>query len=72
MPVAPGTLGYDLSTGTPGPALLHPLAPALAKVQLDATVTSYLDDLETLLILDEPCLGLGDMNRIGAILVHGY
>lgn len=30
------------------------------------------DDLETLLILDEPCLGLGDMNRIGAILVHGY
>lgn len=30
------------------------------------------DDLETLLILDEPCLGLDDMNRIGAILVHGY
>lgn len=44
VPVAPGTLAHDFSTGTPDPSLLPPLAPALQKVQLDPTVTSYLDD----------------------------
>lgn len=54
VPVAPGTLAVDLSTGTPDPSLLPPLGPVLAKLHLDLPVTSYLDDpvvpeLETLL-----------------------
>ena len=43
VPVSPGTLEHDLTTGTPDPTLLPPLAPALQKVQLDSTITSYLD-----------------------------
>lgn len=44
VPVAPGTLDLDLSTGTPDAALLPPLGPALSKMQVDLPVTSYLDD----------------------------
>lgn len=44
VPVAPGTLDLDLSTGTPDAALLPSLGPALSKVQVDLPVTSYLDD----------------------------
>ena len=59
VPVAPGTLEHDLTMGTPDPELLPPLAPALQKVQLDSTVTSYLDEpvipeLEALLRADWP------------------
>jgi len=43
VPVAPGTLEHDLTTGTPDPGLLPALAPALARVQLETEVTSYLD-----------------------------
>lgn len=54
VPVEPGTLAFDLTMGTPDPALLPPLAPALQRVQLESTVTSYLDrpvipELEVLL-----------------------
>lgn len=44
VPVAPGTLAMDLSTGTPDPSLLPPFGPVLAKLHLDLPVTSYLDD----------------------------
>lgn len=43
VPVEPGTLEHDLTTGTPDPSLLPPLAPALQQVQLETEVTSYLD-----------------------------
>lgn len=43
VPVAPGTLELDLSTGTPDPALLPDLGSALGRVQIDHQVTSYLD-----------------------------
>lgn len=43
VPVAPGTLELDLSTGTPDPAHLPDLGAALGQVQLDHQVTSYLD-----------------------------
>ncbi len=43
VPVAPGTLDLDLSTGTPDPALLPDLSAALGRVRLDHQVTSYLD-----------------------------
>ncbi len=40
----PGHYALDLSTGTPDPELLPPLAPALARVGRGALTTSYLDD----------------------------
>ena len=43
VPVAPGTLTHDLSTGTPDPQLLPLLGPALERLQLETTITSYLD-----------------------------
>ena len=43
VPIEPGQLAHDLTTGTPDPALLPPIAPALARVQLETKVTSYLD-----------------------------
>lgn len=43
VPVPPGTLDLDLSTGTPDAALLPPLGPALSKMQVDLPMTSYLD-----------------------------
>ena len=43
VPVAPGTLTHDLSTGTPDPSLLPHLGPALERLQLETTITSYLD-----------------------------
>ena len=59
VPVAPGTLTHDLSTGTPDPLLLPRLAPALERLQLETTITSYLDrpvieKLEDLLRSDWP------------------
>lgn len=43
VPVAPGTLALDLSTGTPDPALLPALGPVLASLQAEVMVTSYND-----------------------------
>lgn len=43
VPVAPGALGVDLSTGTPDPHLLPDLRDALARATADHQVTSYLD-----------------------------
>lgn len=43
VPVEPGTLDLDLSTGTPDPHLLPSMGQALSRVHLDLPVTSYLD-----------------------------
>ena len=43
VPVAPGALGIDLSTGTPDPHLLPDLRGALARATAAHQVTSYLD-----------------------------
>ena len=44
VPVEPGTLALDLSTGTPDPALLPALATALSQLQVDLGASSYLDE----------------------------
>ncbi len=43
VPIEPGTLELDLSTGTPDPALLPPLEPILAGISAEVDVTSYLE-----------------------------
>ena len=44
VPVRPGTLDLDLSTGTPDADLLPSLAATLDRIQLDLGATSYLDE----------------------------
>ena len=44
VPVEPGTLALDLSTGTPDPALLPALGTALSQPQVDLGASSYLDE----------------------------
>lgn len=43
VPVAPGTIELDLSTGTPDKNLLPPLGPVLHRLHADVAVTSYVD-----------------------------
>ncbi len=43
VPMPPGTLELDLSTGTPDPRLLPRIEPILAKIHTDLEVTSYLE-----------------------------
>lgn len=43
VPMEPGTLRLDLSTGTPDPALLPKLEPILGKIHSKFEVTSYLE-----------------------------
>ena len=43
VPASPGTHTFDLSSGTPDPALLPDLSRAVEQIQLDPSVTSYLD-----------------------------
>jgi DNA-binding transcriptional MocR family regulator len=44
VPVEPGTLDIDLSTGTPDPALLPALGTALSQLEFDLGTSSYLDE----------------------------
>ncbi|MDG2026744.1 MAG: PLP-dependent aminotransferase family protein [Acidimicrobiales bacterium] len=43
VPVAPGTIELDLSTGTPDTDLLPPLGPVLHRLHTGVAVTSYVD-----------------------------
>ncbi len=43
VPVAPGTIELDLSTGTPDRSLLPPLGPVLHQIHANVSITSYLD-----------------------------
>lgn len=43
VPVEPGTIDLDLSTGTPDAELLPPLGPVLRRIHADVGVTSYVD-----------------------------
>ncbi|MEM9565776.1 MAG: PLP-dependent aminotransferase family protein [Actinomycetota bacterium] len=43
VPIEPGTLELDLSTGTPDPALLPAIEPILASISAEVEVTSYLE-----------------------------
>lgn len=43
VPVAPGTIELDLSTGTPDETLLPPLGPILHRLHADVTFSSYVD-----------------------------
>ncbi|MGI9603909.1 MAG: PLP-dependent aminotransferase family protein [Acidimicrobiales bacterium] len=43
VPVEPGTIDLDLSTGTPDDELLPPIGPVLHHLHADVTVTSYID-----------------------------
>ena len=43
VPVAPGTMELDLSTGTPDENLLPPLGPVLHRLHADVTFSSYVD-----------------------------
>ena len=43
VPVAPGTIELDLSTGTPDESLLPPLGPVLHRLHADVTFSSYVD-----------------------------
>lgn len=43
VPVAPGTIDLDLSTGTPDKDLLPPLGPVLHRLHTDVAITSYVD-----------------------------
>lgn len=43
VPVEPGTLPIDLSSGTPDPRLLPNIGDVLARISTDVTVTSYVD-----------------------------
>lgn len=43
VPVAPGTIELDLSTGTPDKDLLPPLGPVLHRLHADVATTSYVD-----------------------------
>ena len=54
VPVPPGSLAIDLSTGTPDPTLLPEIGPALAQLGASIAVTNYIDEpivpeLDTLL-----------------------
>jgi len=43
VPVEPGTIDLDLSTGTPDRNLLPPVGPVLQRLHADVAVTSYVD-----------------------------
>ena len=43
VPVAPGTIDLDLSTGTPDESLLPALGPVLHRLHADVTFSSYVD-----------------------------
>ncbi len=53
VPVEPGTIELDLSTGTPDRSLLPPIGPVLQRLHADVAVTSYVDPPVLVALEDE-------------------
>ena len=53
VPVAPGTIKLDLSTGTPDHSLLPPMGPVLHRMHANVSVTSYIDPPVLVALEDE-------------------
>ena len=70
VPVEPGTLPIDLSTGTPDPQLLPRIGEVLARISADLAVTSYVDPT-VLDVLDDALRSLWPYEPPALTIVDG-
>ena len=70
VPVEPGTLPVDLSTGTPDPQLLPRIGEVLARISADLAVTSYVDPT-VLDVLDDALRSLWPYEPPALTIVDG-